>query len=266
MSAAQVEEAWGPLSNIPIPDPSVVTAHEIAKVRAELDEQFSDRLDALSELLSVAGTGRHEKALLRIEAAEAGLLNLASLFSQKLATMTVRIDTADTYAAAMRDNAKEAAMVTRAHAKEMVDTAFAASKELTAAYAQSTAAAVAKSETATNKELDGIKALIDSAGKVRDAQTNNLTDRLNRGEGMFAGGKGIIGGAIALLTVFILGAGLFFTQHDRSGALSFSGAETKRVDDLIAVVTEQNRQAGTRMDAISARINALTAPAAPLRQ
>lgn len=232
---------------------------------AALLEQFESRLEAKAELLKVAGVGRHEKALLRIEAIEKTyetfkedlnrvptsldreIKRLTELFDEKLASTQANIITLRDFTQAMRDTNKM-----------RLDAEFAAAKELTSSYNSANAAAVAKSEAALTKEIDSLKGLIGSTSKAFDTQIDNLTDRLNRSDGMFAGGKGAGAAALSVLTVVILAGSLFFAMHNNGPGTV--GADTKRVDDLIAVIAEQNRQATARMDALSARINALTPP------
>jgi hypothetical protein len=240
-------------SQLNIPIPGLITANYIDKTKVELREEFKASLEAQAELLKTGGVGRHEKALLRIEAIEKAhdtfkedlnrfptrldreVERVTSLFAKDLATVNIRIDTFHAYAKAMRK----------------------AAKELTAAMTNANATAVTKSETAMNKEIDGIKGLINSISTQFDTQINNLADRINRSEGMFAGGKGVVGIIIAIVGA----AGIYITSHN--GSIPTVGADTKRVDDLIAVMTEQARQTGQRIDALSARLNSLTPPQRP---
>lgn len=242
-------------------DPSPLATEAIARAKTELRDELKELLEAKADLLVTGGIGRHEKALLRIDAIEKAhetfkedLLRvptrldertetLKDLFDEKLHTLNIRVDTFHTLAAALREAAKEQAESHRQNAKEAVVAAFASAKEFTTA-----------STTANNASMQSLA-----------LQISNLAERVGRNEnaaasneGMFAGGKGVIGGAIALLTVVILGTGLFLGTHDRSPGIV--GADTQRVTDLIAQNNEQNRQTGQRLDALSARLNALTPP------
>lgn len=232
---------------------------------AALLEQFESRLETKAELLKVAGVGRHEKALLRIEAIEKThetfkedlnriptnldreVNRITELFDEKLRSVQSDITTLRDFTQAMRETNK-----TR------IDAEFAATKELTSSYNSANAAAVAKSESALTKEIDSLKSAIALASKGFEQQIDNLSDRLNRSEGMFAGGKGAGAAALSVLTVVILAGSLFLAVHNNGPGTV--GADTKRLDDLIAVITEKDRQATARMDALSARINALTPP------
>jgi putative NIF3 family GTP cyclohydrolase 1 type 2 len=252
--------AYSP-SNIPIPDPSLITARVIAEVRAELREEFREALRAQQELLISTGVSRHEKAMLRIDAVERAAevfeesLNrvptvldrevnrLEALFVERLNAVGIRIDTFHTLADALRANAKEA-----------VAAALVALKEMTAVQHAAYAAAVDKGEAATTKEIDGIKLLISGTSKAFDTEISNLTDRLNRGEGALVGGKGVIGfivGGVGLAGVVVT---MLFHLANPVAPIDNS----KRLDDLIAQTAEQNRQVGQRMDALSARLNLFT--------
>lgn len=225
-------------------DPSPLATEAIARAKIELRDELKELIEAKADLLVVGGVGRHEKALLRIDAIEKAhetfkedLLRvptrldertetLKDLFDEKLHTLNIRVDTFHTLAAALRDVAKEQNEAQRANAEKAVAAAFASAKELTTAYT-----------TANNASMQSL-----------DLQIRNLAERVGRNEnaaasneGMFAGGKGVIGGAIAVLTVVILGTGLFIgTAHN---------SPDKRLDDMV-----------DRVNALSARLNTITQP------
>jgi hypothetical protein len=241
-------------SNIPIPDPSLITARLIAEVRADLREEFREALRSQHELLISTGVSRHEKAMLRIDAVERAahvfeenlnrvptnldreIHRLEALFAERLSAVGIRIDTFHTLADALRANAKEA-----------VAAALVALKEMTAVQHAAYAAAVDKGEAATTKEIDGIKVLIASTSKAFDTEISNLTDRLNRGEGALVGGKGVIG----LIVGGIGTAGVVVTILYHLASPVSPSDNSKRLDDLIAQSAEQNRQVGQRMDALN---------------
>jgi hypothetical protein len=64
-----------------------------------------------------------------------------------------------------------------------VNAAFAAAKEAVAAQNLASAAAILKAETATGKELDGVKALIFTSGQAQDDKISTINARLDRGDG-----------------------------------------------------------------------------------
>lgn len=219
---------------------------------------FKDQTTLVRQLntkrLETKARGQYKLATVRINAVEASLkefeanLNrvptsldreakrLNDLFDEKLKQVSLRMDSFNGYEDAMRANAKEA-----------INAAFSAAKELTTVY-----------NTNTANEINAIKALISGMSDIFTTKLEGLADRMNRNDGLFAGGKGVVGAAISLITVIVLVTGLFLSLHNNG-----PGADTKRVDDLISVITEQNRQIGQRMDALSARINTLTPPRAP---
>jgi hypothetical protein len=265
----EMSGAYSP-SNIPIPDPSLITARLIAEVRQDLREEFREALRAQQELLVTTGVSRHEKAMLRVDAVERAhhafeenlnrvptnldreIHRLEAMFSEKLNGVQIRIDTFHTLAEALRSAAKEA-----------IAAALASLKEITAAHNSANSAAMAKGEAATTKEIDGIKVLIASTREGFDTEITNLAGRLDRGEGALVGGKGVfglIGGVVGVAGVLIA---MFVSLHSYSGAngqtpVADATVNSKRLDDLITQNNEQSRQMGQRMDALSARINQLT--------
>lgn len=265
-------------SNIPIPDPSLITAQEIAKAKSELREEFKQGMAAQAELLVTAGVGRHEKALLRIDAVEAAAktfqdnLNrvptqldreasrITALFEEKLTTLRSQLDCLRNFADAMRVNAMKA-----------IESAFVGAEKVSDSQRVAFEQQISKSEAATTKELDGIKALINNLREGMNTQITNLTDRINRDTGAVQGVRearvsdnmtnvavaGYMAGGAAVLGVLI---SIFVMVHGSSSINPTVGADTKRVDDLITQQNEQNREMGLRMDALSARINAITTP------
>lgn len=209
-----------------------------------------------SQLLDTKARGQYENLLIRINSVEQSqktfednltriptqldreAKRLTELFDEKMKQANLRMDGFNGIEKALREAAKEA-----------IASAFAAAKELTGVY-----------NTGMTSEVSGLKAQFRSDGTVLDTKISNLADRLNlsekmmtRGEGMFAGGRGVVGAIASGIGLVILVAGFYISTHN-----SANPDGGKRVDDLIAGITEQNRQVGQRMDALSARLNALT--------
>ena len=262
-------------SNVPIPDPSIITAQEIARLRVELRDEFRTALKSEHDLLITGGVGRHEKALLKIDALEKALLTfeanlnrvptqldreaarLESLFGQKLVVVEERFRGIDKLTVAMEKSSEKA-----------VDSAFMASdRAVNAQYSNFT------------KEIDGLKALLSSKWDQLTSDLSNLTGRLDRGEGGWQGGRLAVedrhrdintttlvtGGIVGFLVLMVSVVSLVFSIEKTSPpAINPTvGADTKRVDDLIAATQQQSRETGARIDALSARINALTPTLAP---
>lgn len=166
----------------------------------------------------------------------------------------------------------------RENADKTIEASFIASEKLSNGQRGAFEQQIAKSESSATKEIDGLKTLISTTRDATAADIANLTGRLDRGEGGDRGARqatndhrASIGSNAVMLTcvcgflvllVAIVSVGI--SLHGQAAAMNPTiGADTKRVDDLIAVITEQNRQVGQRMDALSARLNALTLPPKP---
>lgn len=271
-------------TNIPIPDPSIITVQEIDKTRTELRAEFLSALSAQRELMITAGTGRHEKALLRIKAVERAqqsfednmnrvptLLDreagrLSNLFEEKLNVIRGQISSVNEYATAQRNNNSEA-----------VKAAFVSAEKI--AYNQRMAfeQQITKSETSFTKELDALKALLSANRDAVNAAIFNLTGRLDRGEGGLQGTQThivdqrektqltvmTVSSITGFLVLMVMIIGMWISIHNSSSVSASNptiGADTKRVDDLISLTTESNREMSARLDALSNRLNTLTGP------
>ncbi len=219
------------LSNIPIPDPSVLTAQIIADVKVELRAEFKELIEAKAALLLTGGIARHEKALIRIDNTESRLTifednikreasRISLIFDEKLLGKQLQIDalnesaeavrmTADKYSDAMRDNANKA-----------ISAAFSAAKEVSTNQRLAFEQQINKSEISTTKEIEALK---DQLNAIKDTGTErmaSITGRLDRGEGNISGVRqsvsdnhqsignltGIIGGvaSILMLLAFVI--------------------------------------------------------------
>lgn len=228
-------------------------AREISDLRAE----FQRDLKAQAELLVISGVGRHEKALIRIDAIEKAAATLEesmsrlpamidressrleALFEGQLASldkaMTLRIDAF-----------AELSATTRLHSKEALETSFIASEKLADSRRTALETQIAKSETSMIKEMDGVKQLIETTSSSFNTQVNTLTERLNRGEGAFRGGSGVVAGLLAIVIAASAVVAIVISLHNPNPTV---GADTKRVDDVIQ-----------RLDALSVRLNELSQP------
>lgn len=92
--------------------------------------------------------------------------------------------------------------------KVAVDAALQAAKEAVGEQNKSSALAIAKSETATTKQIDQLGILIQNNTKAFDDKISDLKDRLTRIEGMGQGASAmwgwVAGGIGLLLSVMML--------------------------------------------------------------
>ena len=78
-------------------------------------------------------------------------------------------------------------------AKEALDAALQAAKELVNAQGEASSAAAVKSETSFTKQIDQIGTIISTLEKALDARITELKERIDRGEGSSAGQQSVTG-------------------------------------------------------------------------
>lgn len=154
-------------------------------------------------------------------------------------------------------------------ASSAAEHALASLKELIASQNSSNALALAKAESSTAHALEALNAIINATKDGLSNEINNLKQRLDRGEGADRGERmatadthSNIGSISLIIGCFVGVMGIvvailpFTSAHYSSPAANTNplmGADTKRADDMVS-----------RMDALSARLNALQAkPPAP---
>lgn len=135
-------------------------------------------------------------------------------------------------------------------------------KELIDQQIEASSAAIAKSETSVSKDIEALEKGIFNAKEGFASEIRNLSSRMDRMDGARNGAQitignilGIVGGGAAVLAIVVS-----IWTHTGSPTV---GADTKRVDDLIAQSLERNRDLNTRLDALSARLNMLSPSALP---
>lgn len=155
--------------------------------------------------------------------------------------------------------------------------ALSSLKELISSQNSANSLAIAKAEDATTNDLTSLSTLITATKDVLNGEINNLKQRMDRGEGTDRGQRLAVAethsniGSVTLLIGSIVGViGIVMTILSFSSAHSSApppapvapvnptvGADTKRVDDLIAQTLQSARDTTARLDALSARLNTL---------
>jgi hypothetical protein len=210
-------------TNIPIPDPSEITSREIAKAKAELREEFGQRLSAAIDEGSARRDGLGDRIVgvrdaLGAVQADAGqrIANLQTLADDRLQGLTqLTNERIEGLKIAFREDKTAAATAVAA--------AFAAQEKLAIAQNLSNTAAIAKSEASTTKELESLDGKIASLKESIAADIRNLEGRLNRGEGGSLGARqqaadthtslatvfGFIGAVAGIVAVLVVTINLF---------------------------------------------------------
>ncbi len=185
---------WGagqpPADWRPVPDPTKLTTEQLRRELAALREIIETRLDGMDRatgLASAQATGVREemdqiRGRLRAETA-AEVRQLRELLETRLEGM----DRAIALQFAERDVRTEH---TTEGAKQALDAALLAQKELVAQQNEANSAAAAKAEASFTKQIDQIGAIIQTQEKALDARITGLKERIDRGEGSTAGAAG----------------------------------------------------------------------------
>jgi hypothetical protein len=222
-------------SNIPIPDPTEITAREIAKVKAELKQDFISEITHLKESLNVARQLKQDAVNARLDAMEKATallhenasrfptildketVNIRALFEEKLNGILTRFD-------GIAVQFRERDIRTdqdKIAASTAVNAALQAQKEAAGAQNESNAAAITKSENSFTKEIDGLKALIATTKDSTNSQVQNLTGRMDRGEGGAQGAHQNMGTILSMaavaISVLAIIASLYLGSHSNGG-------------------------------------------------
>lgn len=163
----------------PVPDPTILTTQLVDKGIAGLREillallngqkdVFEARLDAMDKAIRLL-----QSIADRMPAEVDGkVANLRTLHDEKFASIQTQFRERDTRTEQSSKDSKVA-----------VDAALQAAKEAVGEQNKSSALAIAKSETATTKQIDQLVVLISTATKGLETTITDVKDRLNRIEG-----------------------------------------------------------------------------------
>lgn len=172
-------------SNIPIPDPSLLTTEALQREVARLEQLFAVQLRALRADLE---TFKQDHEQRHIDFVNNSVQHLRELAEEKFRSVEAQFD-----AIQRQLNERDTRFRQGAEAADAaIKAAFAASKE-----------AVAKSEAATTKQIDGLNAVIATSDAARQEQIRAIEKRVDRDEGKGAGLSQAWGIVIAAVTVLI---------------------------------------------------------------
>lgn len=167
-----------PHGSTPVPDPTVLTTQQLVREIAASREIIETRLDAMDTAteLNKAATDNIPRLI------NDKVTQLQTLVEEKIAGLMEKFHSIDVQFKE-RDTRTEQSSK---DSKVAVDAALQAAKEAVGEQNKSSALAIAKSEAATNKQLDQIGTLIATGTKALDEKINDLKGRLDRGEGVKA--------------------------------------------------------------------------------
>jgi len=242
-------------SNIPIPDPSEITARAIATAKEELRGEFDDKLKAIGDLSAY----RYDERTRVLEATRQSIAqqydSLSTMTDQKLHAVDLQFAAVD-----MRFSERDVRVkMTQETTMSALSTALASQKELATLVQGTTTEAIQKSETAFTTRISALETLLNATKDGFTDRMAELNNRMNRTEGGQTGAQigthnilGIIGGIVGIISL-LLSIAIFALGSDHLPAgIAPVGIDSKRVDDLTA-----------RLNALSQRLDSIpTSPAA----
>jgi hypothetical protein len=239
------------ITNIPIPDPSLLTTEQLRRELSALRDSIETRLDGMDKAtdminvqinrtpaeiekaihqLSDLNSEKFEGARRERESIEQNikghLVDLNTVFANKVDSLADSFNTRHTSMSNGFDNRLESLATgiqkqfderdVRSKAAELaaqvaVGAALQAQKEAAGAQNESNSAAITKSESATVKQIDGILALLSSNSNALNDKIAVINGRLDRGEGKQTGSSSTIAMIIAGVAVMASVVGVAIT-------------------------------------------------------
>lgn len=186
------------------PDPTVRTVEQLQREVSALKELHGVRLEAMDKAIQVA----HDDLVRVPTDVDKAVSSLRGVLQETFKIHGEKFQSTDDLAkekfAGIQKQFDERDVRTEQSAtatKIAVDAALQAQKEAAGAQNESNAAAIAKSEAATTKQIDGIIALLNGGLKALDEKISDLKGRLDRGEGKTTGHGEIWGWIVAAAVV-----------------------------------------------------------------
>jgi hypothetical protein len=167
-----------PRGSTPVPDPTILTTQQLYREIATSREILETRLNAMDTATELNKQATDKLPLI----IDDKICQLRKLVDEKFSGMLEKFHSIDVQFKE-RDTRTEQSSK---DSKVAVDAALQAAKEAVGEQNKSSALAIAKSEAATNKQLDQIGMLITTTNKALDEKINDLKGRLDRGEGQKA--------------------------------------------------------------------------------
>jgi hypothetical protein len=161
-------------------------SQEVEHTRARLREETTSDLLQLRGLLEARFDGMdrairlHAEIIDRVPAErDMAIRHLADLHDEKFTSIALQFTERDVRSEQATEGAKQA-----------LDAALLAQKELVAQQNEANSAAAAKAEASFTKQIDQIGTIIQTLEKALDARITELKERIDRGEGSTAGAAG----------------------------------------------------------------------------
>jgi hypothetical protein len=187
----------------PTPDPTVLTTQQLIREISSMREILEARMDGTDKaILQLQRQVEHGRTEVQDKVG-----HLQELHEEKFKSIAIQFAERDTRTEQMSRDSKVA-----------VDAALQAAKEAVGEQNKSSALAIAKSESATTKQIDQQAVLLQTATRAIDDKISDLKDRLTAIDGRTIGGDrtekrigdqwgylvGGIGMIVAVITLIIL--------------------------------------------------------------
>jgi hypothetical protein len=192
----------------PVPDPTILTTQQLLR-----------EILATRELLEAKIAGNHDMIDMRLHGIDVGIGQLWTVNDTTPRQVDVKIDMLrhlhdEKFRSIEIQFRERDARFEQSNrdGKTAIDAALQAAKEAVGEQNKSAALAIAKSETATIKQIDAQAALIQTASRATDGKIEDIKERLSRieqsvekgigrsqGAGLVAGGMGQVIAAIAAI-------------------------------------------------------------------
>jgi hypothetical protein len=171
----------GPHGTTPIPDPTVLTTQQLLREIEALKELVIQRIVAIEQAVSVA----HENLVRVPTDTDKAISHLNQLFAERLNTISERFAAVQTQFKERDTRVEQIAEL----GDQALKAALQAAKELVGKQNDYFVTSIAKSETATNKQIDQLQQLINTVAGASSSKVDDLKERILRLEGEGRGEK-----------------------------------------------------------------------------
>jgi len=172
-----------PIGSTPTPDPTVLTTQALLREVQALKELFDQRVDAIEKAVAVA----HENMVRVPNETDKAIQHLREVFEERFSTLLEKFAGVQTQ---FKERDTRVEQTARA-SKEALDAALQAAKEAVGKQNDSFVTSIAKSETATNKQIEQLGQLIATMTGANSAKVDDLKERIVKLEGLDLGSKSL---------------------------------------------------------------------------
>lgn len=185
----------GQSTNVPVPDPSLLTTQQLRESVDGLKELIGARLDAMDEATDLRlelFRAMPADVDARIDHLRDVTRERFALEDEKVSSLQALHETKFLGIALQFHERDTRTDQTAATSKQALDAALLAAKELVGQQNEANAAAATKAELSTIKQIDQIVVLVGTIEKALGAQIIEIKERIDRNEGGIVGGRNAV--------------------------------------------------------------------------